>query len=142
MSATVDANVMLYSVNRDAEEFAVARELLADLGSGPDIVYLFWPTVMGCLRISTHPGILPNPLAPSAAEDLVGRLCARAHVRTPGETTAFWDLYRATGDGPRGNDVPDAHLATLMRAHGVSVIYSRDRDFKRYEGIEMRDPFG
>jgi hypothetical protein len=41
----------------------------------------------------------------------------------------------------RGNHVPDAHLATLMRRYGVTVIYTRDREFRRYEGIESRHPF-
>lgn len=28
-----------------------------------------------------------------------------------------------------------------MRSHGVSAIYTRDRDFRRYDGITVRDPF-
>jgi predicted nucleic acid-binding protein len=27
-----------------------------------------------------------------------------------------------------------------MRQHGVAVIYTRDRDFRRYRGITVRDP--
>jgi predicted nucleic acid-binding protein len=46
------------------------------------------------------------------------------------------------GDRPRGNDVPDAHIAALMRQHGVRLIYTRDRDFRRFDGIDARDPFG
>jgi predicted nucleic acid-binding protein len=37
--------------------------------------------------------------------------------------------------------VPDAHLATLMRQYGVRTIYTRDRDFRRFDGIDVRDPF-
>jgi uncharacterized protein len=37
--------------------------------------------------------------------------------------------------------VPDAHLAALMRQHGVSIIYTRDRDLRRYETVDARDPF-
>jgi predicted nucleic acid-binding protein len=33
-----------------------------------------------------------------------------------------------------------AHLATLMLQHGVAVIYTRDKDFRRYDGIDARDP--
>jgi predicted nucleic acid-binding protein len=66
----------------------------------------------------------------------------RSNVRTPAEEAGFWDLYRATaGQDTRGNDVPDAQLVALMRQHGIAVIYTRDRDFRRYEGIEPRDPF-
>ena len=39
------------------------------------------------------------------------------------------------------NDVPDGHLATLMRQHGVATIYTRDRDFRRFDGIAAEDPF-
>jgi predicted nucleic acid-binding protein len=67
------------------------------------------------------------------------------HARTfghPGEEDGFWSLYvRAEGDHSRGNDVPDAHLAALPRQHGVGVTYTRDRDFRRFDGIEPRDPF-
>jgi uncharacterized protein len=60
----------------------------------------------------------------------------------PGETTGFWGVYEATaGQDTRANDVPDAHLAALMRQHGIRVLYTRDRDFRRYAGIEARDPF-
>jgi len=30
--------------------------------------------------------------------------------------------------------------AALMRQHGVTTIYSRDRDFRKYDGITVRDP--
>jgi hypothetical protein len=28
-----------------------------------------------------------------------------------------------------------------MRQHGVSIIYTRDRDLRRYEMIDVRNPF-
>jgi hypothetical protein len=28
-----------------------------------------------------------------------------------------------------------------MRQHGVSTIYTRDRDFRRFDGIRAEDPF-
>lgn len=96
---------------------------------------------MGYLRIVTHSGILPRPLTPLEAETNVAQLLKLPHVRAPGETDGFWTLYRATaGEHKRGNDVPDAHLAALMRQHGVAIIYTRDRDFRRFDWIEVRDP--
>jgi hypothetical protein len=29
-----------------------------------------------------------------------------------------------------------------MRQHGVRVIYTRDRGFGRFDGIQAEDPFG
>lgn len=142
MSVTLDANVLIYASNAADPSHARARELVERLAAGPELVYLFWPTVMGYLRIVTHPAILPSPLTAAEATGNVASLLAPPHVRTAGEAGGFLSLYRKTsGDGARGNQVPDAHLATLMRQHGVGVIYSRDRDLRRYEGITVRDPF-
>ena len=141
MSVTVDANVLVYASNEADPTFRPARTLLERLAAGPDLVYLFWPTVMGYLRIVTHSGILPRPLTFVEASGNISELLGRPHIRTPGESDGFWELYLATAGGQaRGNDVPDAHLATLMRQHGVTTIYTRDRDFLRYQGIEVRDP--
>jgi toxin-antitoxin system PIN domain toxin len=142
LSVTVDTNVLLYAANVDDEAHPVARELVERLARGPDLLYLFWPTIMGFLRIATHPAIFANPYTPEQAVTAITALLERPNVRTPGEHDGFWKLYRSTADAQtRGNHIPDAHLAALMRQHGVTVIYTRDRDLRRYDGIEARDPF-
>jgi uncharacterized protein len=142
LSATLDTNVLVYASNEDDPAHAQAKRLLEGLAKGPDLFYLFWPTLLGYVRLVTHPGILTRPLRPVVAVENVSALVRLPHVRTPGEVDGFWEAYRATaGDRLRGNDVPDGHLATLMRQHGVRVIYTRDRGFRRFEGIDPVDPF-
>lgn len=142
MSATIDANILVYASNEADPVHERARGLLGRLAAGPDLVYVFWPTVMAYLRIVTHPGILPRPLSPADATRNVGQLLGRPHVQAPGEVEGFWDAFRVTAGGhARGNDIPDAHLVALMRQHGVRVLYTRDRGFRRYDGIETLDPF-
>lgn len=141
MSVTLDANVLVYASNESDPAHGPARALLGRLAGGPELLYLFWPTLLGYLRIVTHPAILPRPLTPARATANVQRLLDLPHVRTPGETEGFWPLFRTVAeDRARGNDVPDAHLAALMRQHEVRVIYTRDRDFRRFDTIEVRDP--
>lgn len=142
MSATVDTNVLVYASNEADPVHGPARTLVERLAAGPDLVYLFWPALMGYLRIVTHPGVLPRPLSLGDAISNVTALLSLAHVRAPGESDAFWDAFRTTaGDQLRGNDVPDAHLAALMREHGVTTIYTHDRGYRRFDGIQVRDPF-
>jgi len=142
LSVTVDANILIYASNEADPLHQPARALVQTFVRGPELLYLFWPTITAYLRIMTHPAILPRPSsAPEAAANIT-LLLARPHVRVPGEDDGFWELYRATaGDNARGNDVADAHIAALMRQHGVRTIYTRDRGFRRFDAIEMRDPF-
>lgn len=142
MSVTLDTNVLVYATNEADPNHQVAAALVARLAAGPQILYLFWPTVLGYLRLVTHPAILPRPLAARDAMHNVEQLMGPAHVRTPGEADGFWAHFReVAGEDTRGNHVPDAHLAALMRQHGVAIVYTRDRDFRRYEDVEARDPF-
>ncbi|MDP8943421.1 MAG: PIN domain-containing protein [Actinomycetota bacterium] len=134
--------MLVYASNESDPVHARARALIERLGGGPDLLYLFWPVLLGYLRIVTHPAILPRPLGPGDAISNVSGLLALGHVRAPGEGDGFWDIFRTTaGQRVRGNAVPDAHLAALMRQHGVTTIYTRDRDYRRFDGIRVLDPF-
>jgi toxin-antitoxin system PIN domain toxin len=142
VSSTVDANLLVYASNEGDPVHAPARALLEELARGPELLYLFWPAIMGYLRIVTHPSILPRPLAPPVAIANVGALLERPHVRAPGEGGEFWARFRAAArSDSRGNAIPDAHVVALMREHEVGLIYTRDRDFRRYDGITAHDPF-
>jgi toxin-antitoxin system PIN domain toxin len=142
MSATLDANVLVYASNQADPVHAPARALVERLAAGPDLVYLFWPVLMGYLRLVTHPSILPRPLPAADAIANVTALLSRTHIRAPGEAEGFWELFRSGAHAQlRGNAFPDAHLVGLMRQYGVGTIYTRDRDFRRFDGIRVVDPF-
>ncbi|MFN2463908.1 MAG: type II toxin-antitoxin system VapC family toxin, partial [Candidatus Dormibacteria bacterium] len=57
----------MYASNIADPVHSRAEALVGELAAGPDIVYLFWPTIMGYLRLVTHPGILPRPMSPGDA---------------------------------------------------------------------------
>ena len=143
MSAAIDVNVLLFASDTASPLHLRAGDFLERCATGPDILYLAWSTVMSYLRISTHPAIFANPLQPEEAAHNAETLVRLPHVRMLAEEDGFWDLYReVTKTIPtRGNDVPDAHLATLLRQHGVATLYSHDRDFRKFDFLDVRDPF-
>ena len=143
MSFTFDANVLLYASDETSSYHARARGFLEQVASGDELVYLFWPTVMAYLRIATHPAIFERPIAPADAAGNVEQLLALEHVQTVGEQDRFWTPYRRIAEeaNARGNLVPDAHLVALMVENGVRTIWTHDRDYRRFPGIELRDPF-
>ena len=142
MSITVDTNILVYATDAGSDVGEVARELIERLARGPDLLYVFWPALMGFIRVATHPAINERPLTPAEAVDSVAALLARPNVRAPGEAAGFLQVYEATAPKmTRGRQVPDAHIAALMRQHGVATIYTRDTDFRRFDGIRVEDPF-
>lgn len=143
MSVTLDANVLLYASDETSPAHARAREVVTQLAAGPEIAYLFWPTIMAYLRIATHPSVFARPLPIAEAVGNIEQLLARPHVRTVGEGAGFWRSFRGIADDalPSGNLVPDAHLVALMRENEVKTLLTRDRDFRRFAQVETRDPF-
>lgn len=143
MSSTVDTNILVYASNEDAPEHSPAKALVEGLLTGPALATLFWPVLMSYLRIVTHPGVFRQPLDPGRAAAVIDDLLAAPTVRVVGHGPTFWTAYRSCdiGQAIRGSDVPDAEIVALMTAHGVSTIYSRDRGFRRFDGIRVIDPF-
>jgi predicted nucleic acid-binding protein len=82
-------------------------------------------------------------LSPAQAAANVSRLLTLPQVRTLREEDGFWQIYsRVAEEFPvRGNAVPDAHIAALLRQHGVGMIYTNDADFKRFSFLKVRSPF-
>lgn len=143
MSFSCDVNVLLYASNTSADVHASARRFLERVAGGGDLFCLGWVTVMSYLRMSTHPRIFSAPLTPDAAFGNIQSLAQLPHVRLLAEEDGFLDVYRdVTGAFPvRGNLVPDAHLAALLKQHGIRILYTRDPDFRKFSFLDVRNPF-
>ena len=143
MSFALDVNILLCASDSSSAVHAGALDLLRSVALGDEVCYLPWPTVMGYLRIATHPRIFSTPLSPTEAQGNVDRLLERPHVRCVGEADGFWEVYRnLTRDVPaRGNLVPDAHIAAILKQHDIRTLYTRDRDFARFAFLRVIDPF-
>ncbi len=142
MSFALDANLLVYASDEASPLHGRAREFLRGCAEGSSLCCLAWSTVMAYLRIATHPSVFTRPLTPREAMDNVDALLARPQVRLIEEQDGFWSLYQdiAGTVQPRGNLVPDTHLATLLLQHGVTTLYTRDRDFRRFDFLSVIDP--
>ena len=144
MSYSLDVNLLLYASDRSSNRHARARRFVESCAAGPEILCLTWPTLMSYLRIATHPRIFSAPLSPDEALGNITALIDLPHVRALSELDGFLDAYKhMTGEIPvRGNLVPDAHLATILVQHGIRTLYTNDRDFRKFQSLDVRDPFG
>lgn len=143
MTATFDANLLLHASDSESDFHPRAVEVLQERAMGPEnpLPVLARPDGLPSHR---HP---PDGIRqPASVQGCGGQ--RRGAARPPkcpgaGEDDGFWALYRAVSSdaGARGNLVPDAHLVALMHQYGVRTIISHDRDFKKFDGIRVEDPF-
>jgi hypothetical protein len=143
MSYSIDVNILLYASDQSGPRHIKALRFLESRAGDPDLFCLAWPTLLSYLRISTHPRIFRRPLSPDEALENVESLLSLPRVRVLAEAEGFLEVYReVTGSFPvRGNLVPDAHLAALLRQHGVRRIYTTDADFRKFDFLEVKNPF-
>jgi toxin-antitoxin system PIN domain toxin len=137
----VDANVLLYAVDRTSPEHERTLAWLDMSLAGAETVGLAWVGLLAFLRIGTDPSILPNPMtadeASAQAETWLGAPAAVVAQPTARHVDLLRGLLRETGSA--GNRVTDAHLAALAIEHGADIA-SYDRDFGRFAGVRHRLP--
>ncbi len=142
MSYSLDANLLLYASDASSPFHAQAQRFLNSCMNQPEVIYLTWPTIMSYLRIATHPSIFDEPLSPEEAMANVETLLKLPQTHCLSEEDGFWESYRATTETTpvRGNLVPDAHLAALLHLHGVRKLHTHDRDFLKFDFLDVKDP--
>ena len=142
MSYSLDVNVLLYASDRASDRHDAAREFLESCAAQPDVFCLTWPTLMAYLRVATHSSIFAAPLTPEEALNNIAALLL-PHARVVSEQDGFMDAYTHVTANMvvRGNLVPDAHVAAILFQNGVRTLYSNDRDFRKFESLEVRNPF-
>ncbi len=134
----VDANVLLYAVNRQARHHEAARAWLTAALSGGETIGLPWVSLLAFIRISTSARIFPTPLSTREAMEVVTAWLAApsAVVVHPGVRHAEVLGRLLERAGTAGNLTTDAHLAALALEHGGQVA-SFDRDFERFDVAVM-----
>jgi len=143
VSYVVDVNLLLYAVNEDSDLYPKAKSFIEKCAEGTEQWCMPWPVVSAFIRISTHPAILPKPLSPVQATQIIDQILSLDHVASMGEDSPdFWKIFKhdITSLHLRGNPISDALIIAIMQSNGVSTIYSKDRDFLRFAGLKVIDP--
>ncbi len=137
----VDANVLLYAVNRDARHHERSRRWLDEALSGAGTVAFSWVALLAFVRLTTKVGLFPAPLTIGEAMDRVdawlGVPAAVVVEPTVEHPRILRGLLEAVGSG--ANLVNDAHLAALAVEHRGTIV-SFDNDFDRFPGVRWQEP--
>jgi toxin-antitoxin system PIN domain toxin len=138
----VDTNILVYALRQEMPESASARAALKALAQGPEPWALPWPCAYEFLRVVTHPRIFRPATPLKVALAALQALLDAPNLVSPVETRRHLALLQQTlAQAPVvGDDVFDAHVATLLREHGVEVLLTHDGGFQRYPGLRVVDP--
>ncbi len=137
----VDANVLLYAVNSDADHHERSRRWLDESLSGEDTVAFAWIALLAFVRLATREGLFPHPLSMDGAMDRVDSWLSAPSAVVLEPTIEHGRVLRSllAPLTTAGNLVNDAHLAALAVEHKCDIV-SFDNDFSRFAGVRWREP--
>jgi len=139
----LDTNVLVYARRQETKHHAPARDLIDSLATGDEPWGLPWPCVYEFLRVVTHLRVFDPPTLLGPALDGLLSLMDSSSIRMLGEgsTHAMHMVRMASIGDARGNLIHDAHIAALCLENGVTELWTADRDFARFTGLRIRNPF-
>ncbi len=138
----VDTNVLVYAHRADSEFHQRAMECVTALAEGTDPWAIAWPCLHEFFSIVTHPRIYAPPTPAARALDQIAAWLESPTLVLLGEGKGYFDVLKEVVQkgkvvGPR---VHDARIAALCKNHGVTDLYSADRDFHRFAMIRVKNP--
>lgn len=139
----VDTNVLLYAANADAPQHDACSSLLQEWRPRREPWFLTWGICYEFMRVVTHPQVLEHPWSAAAAAGYLEALLASPGLTLLQETERHATVARSVIDempSLRGSLLHDAHIAILMREHGIRRIVTNDSDFHRFGFVQVIDP--
>jgi hypothetical protein len=138
----VDSNLLVYAHREDSPWHNIAYDCMARLAESRAPWAIPWPCIHEFLAIVTHPRIYAPPTPLEKAMDQVEAWLESPSLVLLSESEDYWLDLRAILQAGRvsGPQVHDARVAALCRHHGVTELWSADRDFSRFSGLIVRNP--
>jgi toxin-antitoxin system PIN domain toxin len=138
----VDSNLLVYAHREDSSWHAAAFDHMVRLAEGRAPWAIPWPCIHEFLAIVTHPRIYSPPSPLGKAIDQVEAWLESPSLVLLSESEDYWLEFRTILQAGlvSGPQVHDARVAALCQQHGVTELWSADRDFGRFPGLSVRNP--
>ncbi len=139
----IDTNVLVYAEITNSVHHSRANKLLSELAQGAIPWAIPWPCAYEFLRIITHPKVYHPPVSIGIALEDLKSILASPSVSVLAETESHPAMLERVvrQSGATGNLIHDAHIVALCLEHGVTELLTADRDFTRFSGLKINNPF-
>ena len=138
----VDTNLLLYAHREDSAFHPAAKAAVEGLRGQLAPWAIPWPCLHEFIAIATHPGIYKPASQLLEALGFVEALLASPRLEVLAESPGYFEKLRdiATKAKLRGPRIHDARIAALCLHHGVSELWSADRDFSLFPQLNVLNP--
>ena len=138
----VDTNLLVYAHREDSPWYDPAYARIVELSESRTAWAIPWPCIHEFLAIVTHPRIYNPPTPLQLALDQVEAWLESPSLVLLSESGEYWSELRSVlKDGQiAGGRVHDARIAAICRLHGIRELWTADRDFSRFPGLNVRNP--
>lgn len=136
----VDTNLLIYAHREEAPHHDAAKSCLETLAERRWA--LPWPCVHEFLAIATHPRVFDPPSPLDDALLAVSGWLSAPTTEVLAARDGYWDVLDEVlrEAGVVGPKIHDARIAALCMHHGVSELWTADRDFSRFPGVRTVNP--
>jgi hypothetical protein len=138
----LDTNLLVYAYREDSKFHALALGQLRPVVEGDTSWALPWPCVHEFIGVVTS-GRVYKPASPlSNALAFLDSLLTSPQLHLLAESPGYFDKLRELALAAKlsGSRIHDARIAALCLHHGVSELWSADRDFSAFPQLKMRNP--
>ena len=138
----VDTNVLVAAHREDAPGHAAALRALRELAESRASWAIPWPCLHEFFSVVTHPRVFAPPSTPEVGIAAVEALVALPQCRLLSETDDHARILSGliSAAPVRGPKVHDARIAAICLGHGVSELWTADRDFSYFPALRTRNP--
>ncbi len=138
----VDSNLLVYSHREDSPWHESADARIAELAEGNALWAIPWPCIHEFLAIVTHPRIYDPPTPLERALSQVDAWMESPSLLLLSESEDYWLQLQSLLQSGKvcGPQVHDARIAALCTYHGVTELWTADRDFGRFPKLKVRNP--
>lgn len=138
----IDTNILVYAHRRDSSWHQRADACLAARVEASLPWAIPWPCLHEFLAVVTHPRVYSPPTPLVVALDQVECWLESASLVLLAEPRGYWSTLRQLIEESQvvGARVHDGRVAALCVHHGVSELWSADRDFGRFRSLKVVNP--
>lgn len=138
----IDTQILIYAHSRESPWHKRAHDRVAELAASS----VPWAIPMHCLtefyaKVTQH-GLYESPSTPAAAIAQIDEWLGAPRVSVLDDNSRTWLVLRdllaaARITGPRAYD---ARIAAVCIQHGVTELWTNDRDYLAFPALRVRNP--